>query len=277
VGSAEASRKPAGWRRRLVWPLVLLVLAYAALLAGLWLGQERLLFRPRTLPADHRFDFGADVHEVFIDVPGARLNALHLRQPAPDGVVFYLHGNAGHLQSWFVNTDLYRRANLDLFMLDYRGFGKSTGRIESQAQLQADVRAAWDHIAASYEGRRRVFVGRSLGTGLVTGLAAEVQPELTVLISPYESIQALAGEIYPWVPGAVLRYPLRSDQALPQIRGPVLLLHGDRDATIPLEHSQRLLTVAPTSRLVVIEGAGHNDLQTFETYRQALAGALALR
>jgi alpha-beta hydrolase superfamily lysophospholipase len=280
VVSAEVPMKRAGWRRRLVRALLLvlvLVLAYAAVLAGLWLGQEKLLFRPRTLPAEHRFNFGADVHEVFIEVPDARLNALHLRLPAPDGVVFYLHGNAGHLQSWFVNTDLYRRANLDLFMLDYRGFGKSTGRIESQAQLQADVRAAWDHIAAQYEGRRRVFVGRSLGTGLVAGLAAEVQPELTVLISPYESIQALAADIYPWVPGAVLRYPLRTDQALPQIQGPVLLLHGDRDATIPLEHSRRLTAWAPTARLVVVEGAGHNDLQSFESYRQALAEALALR
>jgi uncharacterized protein len=276
VVSAEVPMKRAGWRRWLVWALML-VLAYATVLAGLWLGQEKLLFRPRTLPAEHRFNFGADVHEVFIDVPGARLNALHLRLPAPDGVVFYLHGNAGHLQSWFVNTDLYRRANLDLFMLDYRGFGKSTGRIESQAQLQADVRAAWDHIAAKYEGRHRVFIGRSLGTGLVAGLAAEVQPELTVLISPYASIQALAGDIYPWVPGAVLRYPLRTDHALPQIQGPVLLLHGDGDATIPLEHSRRLMALAPTARLVVVEGAGHNDLQSFESYRQALAEALALR
>jgi alpha-beta hydrolase superfamily lysophospholipase len=277
VASAEAAgrRRPA-WRLWLGWALALL-LAYAALLGALWLWQEKLLFHPRTLPAEHRFNAGADVHEVFIDVPGARLNALHLRLPDPDGVVFYLHGNAGHLQSWFVNTDLYRRANLDLFMLDYRGFGKSSGHIESEAQLHADVRAAWAHIAAKYEGRHRVLVGRSLGTGLAATLAAEVQPELTLLISPYQSIASLAGEIYPWVPGALLRYPLRTDEALPRIKGPVLLLHGDRDATIPVEHSRRLLAAVPTARLAVIEGAGHNDLQAFDAYRQALAEALTQR
>jgi alpha-beta hydrolase superfamily lysophospholipase len=277
VASAEAAgrRRPA-WRLWLGWALALL-LAYAALLGALWLWQEKLLFHPRTLPAEHRFNAGADVHEVFIDVPGARLNALHLRLPDPDGVVFYLHGNAGHLQSWFVNTDLYRRANLDLFMLDYRGFGKSSGHIESEAQLHADVRAAWAHIAAKYEGRHRVFVGRSLGTGLAATLAAEVQPELTLLISPYQSIASLAGEIYPWVPGALLRYPLRTDLVLPRIEGPLLLLHGDRDATIPVEHSRRLLAAVPTARLAVIEGAGHNDLQAFDAYRQALAEALTQR
>lgn len=274
--SAESTPKRAGWRRWLGWALTL-ALAYAALLGAMYVGQEKLLFHPRTLPADHRFNVSDDVHEVYIDVPGARLHALHLRLPEPDGVVFYLHGNAGHLQSWFVNTDVYRRANLDLVMLDYRGFGKSTGRIESEAQLQADVRAAWQHVAAKYEGRHRVFIGRSLGSGLVAALAAEVQPELTLLISPYESVAALAGEIYPWVPGALLRYPLRTDEVLPKVQGPVLLLHGDRDATIPVEHSQRLLAVAPKARLVVIEGAGHNDLQAFEAYRQALAEALAQR
>jgi alpha-beta hydrolase superfamily lysophospholipase len=274
--SAESTPKRPRGRRWLGWALTL-ALAYAALLGALYVGQEKLLFHPRTLPAEHRFNFGADVHEVFIDVPGARLNALHLRLPEPDGVVFYLHGNAGHLQSWFVNTDVYRKANLDLYMLDYRGFGKSTGRIESEAQLHADVRAAWQHVAAQYEGRHRVFVGRSLGTGLAAALAAEVQPELTLLISPYESIASLAGEIYPWVPGALLRYPLRTDLVLPQVQGPVLMLHGDRDATIPLDHSRRLLAVAPKARLVVIEGAGHNDLQAFEAYRQALAEAFARR
>jgi pimeloyl-ACP methyl ester carboxylesterase len=274
--SADAQPRRPGWRRWAAWALTL-ALAYAVLLGALWVGQEKLLFHPRTLAADHRFNFGDDVHEVFIDVPGARLHALHLRLPSPDGVVFYLHGNAGHLQSWFVNTEPYRRANLDLFMLDYRGFGKSTGRIESQVQLQADVRTAWEHVAAKYESGHRVFIGRSLGTGLAAALAVEVQPERTVLISPYESIQALAGEIYPWVPGALLRYPLRTDEVLPKLKGPALLLHGDRDATIPVEHSRRLLAVAPKSRLVVIEGAGHNDLQAFEAYRQALAEALAQR
>jgi hypothetical protein len=276
MSGASVALADAAWRRWFGWALALL-LGYATLLGALWLWQEKLLFHPRTLPAEHRFNAGADVHEVFIDVPGARLNALHLRLPDPDGVVFYLHGNAGHLQSWFVNTDLYRRANLDLFMLDYRGFGKSSAHIESEAQLHADVRAAWAHIAAKYEGLHRVFVGRSLGTGLAARLAVEVQPELTLLISPYQSIASLAGEIYPWVPGALLRYPLRTDLVLPGIEGPVLLLHGDRDTTIPVEHSRRLLAAVPTARLAVIEGAGHNDLQAFDAYRQALTEALTQR
>ena len=159
-------------------------------------------------------------------------------------------------------------------MVDYRGYGKSSGSIDSQAQLMADVRTAWLGIAPRYAGQRRVFFGRSLGTGLAAQLAAEVQPELTVLASPYASMVALAQEQYAWVPTAVLRYPLLTDQALRRVLGPVLLLHGERDTLIAAVHSQRLLGVAPSARLVSVPGAGHNDLQRFPAYSDALAQAL---
>jgi pimeloyl-ACP methyl ester carboxylesterase len=254
--------------------LLALVLAYSAVMGALWWGQERLLFHPEPLAADHRFDFGADVHETWVEVPGARLNALHLRLPKPDGVVFFLHGNAGNLQSWFTNVEFYRRANLDLFMIDYRGYGKSSGRIRSQAELEADVRLAWASIAAQYRGQRRVFFGRSLGTALAASLAADVQPELTVLVSPYESMIALAAEHYPWVPRVLLRYPLRTDEALMRIRGPVLLAHGEGDMLISIRHSERLHARAPNVRLLRVPGVGHGDVHESRLYLEALHAAL---
>jgi uncharacterized protein len=254
---------------------LVIALLYAALLALLWWQQERLIFLPSKLPAEHRFDAGADVQEAWVEVPGARLHALHLRNAQPRGVVFFLHGNAGSLDSWFSNADFYRRLNLDLFMLDYRGYGKSSGRVESQAQLEADVRAAWASIAPRYAGKQRVFIGRSLGSALAAGLAADVQPELTVLISPYESMAALAAEHYRWVPQAVLRYPLRTDLALARVKSPLLFLHGAQDTLIAPAHSQRLLLVAPQAERVLIEGAGHNDLQQFPAYLEALAARLS--
>jgi pimeloyl-ACP methyl ester carboxylesterase len=272
AASPSAARR---WGRRVALAAAAVSGLWALLVALLWWRQEALLFHPRPLRAEHRFEKSADAHEVWVDVPGARLHALHLRLPQPRGVVFFLHGNAGNLDTWFVNTGFYRAQNLDLFMLDYRGFGKSSGRIESEAQLMADVRAAWAQIAPMYAGQQRVFYGRSLGTGLAAQLAAELQPDLTVLVSPYFSMAALAAEKYLWVPGAALRYPLRTDLALPRVQGRVWMAHGGRDTLIPPEHAQRLQVVQPRAELLLVPEAGHGDIHQHQRYLSALAAALA--
>jgi pimeloyl-ACP methyl ester carboxylesterase len=254
--------------------LALVALLYGLVLALLWWGQEHLLFLPTRLAPEYRLVLERDVHERWIDVPDARLHALHLRLPAPRGVVFFLHGNAGNLQGWFTDLDFYRQANFDLFMVDYRGYGKSSGRITSEAQLHADVLAAWDAIAPDYAGKKRVLFGRSLGSGLVVPLALQVQPDLTVLASPYASMRALANEVYPWVPSALLRYPLATDEVLARLRTPLLLVHGERDDLIGPQHSEALKKAHPPARLHIVKGAGHNDLQAFDEYHRVLRQAL---
>ena len=254
----------------------------AAVFSVLWWGQESLLFHPEPLPPDHRFSAAPDVHEVFIEVPGARLNALHLRLPKPRGLVFYLHGNAGNLDNWFVNPDFYRALNMDLFMIDYRGFGKSSGRIAGEAQLLADARAAWQSVAPQYAGRPVVVLGRSLGTGVAAQLAASLppgdRPDLLLLVSPYLSLQALAAQHYPWVPAGLLRYPLRTDLAfeggLADARTRVVLVHGEQDALIPLRHSEALAALLPRAELHRIAGAAHADLQAFPAYLEAIRRAI---
>jgi hypothetical protein len=247
--------------------------AYAAVLAWTYLRQESLLFYPAPLPPEYAFAI-PDVHEVRIDVDGASLSALHLRLPDPKGVVFFLHGNAGNLASWFTGSAFYRQANYDLFMVDYRGYGKSSGRIGSERELHADVRKAWDAVAPLYAGKRIVIYGRSLGTALAAHLAAEVQPDLTILVSPFWSAQDIAGIHFPWVPSALLRFPLATNIDLRAVRTPVLLVHGERDALIPVEQSERLLQVTPNGALLRIRGAGHNDVHEFGEYLDALARRL---
>lgn len=142
-----------------------------------WAAQQRLIFMPPPLPAAHRFAFGPDVHAAWAAVPGARLRAPHLRLPAPTGLVFFQHGNAGNLDGRFADVGFDRRANHALLMSDHRGEGKSSGHVDGEAQLRADVRAAWAAVAPRYEGRPRVIVGQSLGAALAASLAAEVQPD----------------------------------------------------------------------------------------------------
>ncbi|HWP11772.1 MAG TPA: alpha/beta hydrolase [Ramlibacter sp.] len=252
---------------------------YTAAIGWLWFRQERLLFEPTTLSPDCVLANDPDVHELWIDVPGARLSAAHLRLPDPRGVFFFLHGNSGNLTDCLVELDAFRQVNFDVVMFDYRGYGKSTGCIESESQLRADVRAVWAEFARQYEGKRVVISGHSLGTGLAAGLAAELctagrTPDLTLLVSPYSSGRALADELYPWVPRQVLRYPLHTVDDAMRLQGPLMLIHGDKDELIGIHHSEALRTAVPQAQLLRIEGAGHNDLHKFPIFRKMVAGAL---
>ena len=250
------------------------LLLYGVVVGAVYLRQESLLFFPTPLAAEHRFR-QAGVVERSVEVDGARLHALHFRQPGAKGVVFFLHGNAGNNDSWLTDTTFYRRTGYDLFLLDYRGYGKSTGRISSEAQLHADVEAAWKAIAPEYVGRRKIIYGRSLGSGPAARLATHVDADLLVLVSPYSSVRELASEYYAWVPTAVLRYPLPTRDWLPQARMPVMLIHGEADEIIPFAHAERLLQVRPDAELLRLPGVRHNDLQFSPLYTERLAERLA--
>ena len=252
---------------------------YTAAIGWLWFRQERLLFEPTSLPPDQPLIDSADVHERWIDVPGARLSTAHLRLAQPRGVVFFLHGNSGNLQDCLVDLDAFRQVNFDVVMFDYRGYGKSSGCIESEEQLRSDVRTVWGEFSKLYEGKRVVISGQSLGTALAAGLAAELcaagrAPDLTLLVSPYSSARALASELYPWVPRQVLRYPLHTAEHAARLSGPLMLIHGDKDQLIGIHHSHALRSAAPTAQLLCVEGAGHNDMHKFPSFRKAVHGAL---
>jgi alpha-beta hydrolase superfamily lysophospholipase len=255
--------------------VALAALGYAGALGLLYVKQERIILPASTLAADYRFQFDQPFEEVWIPVQGASLHALHFKQPNPRGVVFFLHGNAGNLVSWTTGLDFYRRVNYDLFIVDYRGYGKSTGHIENEAQLYADARAAYDAMAPLYRDKPIVIYGRSLGTALAASLARDVQPRLLVLVSPFSSLAASAAQAYPWAPGWVLKYPLRTDAIIGDIKSPILLIHGSEDKLIPLSHSERLKALARSPvELLVVPGAGHSDIHKFPVYLDGLAARL---
>jgi hypothetical protein len=253
--------------------------AYTAAIGWLWWRQEKLLFEPTPLDPDEKLTDDPDVHERWVEVPGARLSVAQLKRNEPRGVVFFLHGNSGNLRDCLVDLDSFRELNFDVVMFDYRGYGKSSGHIESEQQLRSDVRAVWDACAAQYEGKR-VIAGQSLGTALAAGLGAQLcaegrAPDLTLLVSPYSSMRALADELYPWVPGRVLRYPLHTAEHAAQLKGPLMLVHGDKDELIGIHHSRLLASAVPNARLHCLEGAGHGDVHKHPSFRSTVAGALS--
>lgn len=258
-----------------VMVLASLVALYLAICALLYVVQERLLFYPEVLPPHYKFSFPHPFDEVSLPVDGATLHALHFTTHRPKGVVLYLHGNAGSVRSWGSVASDFMAHGYDVLIVDYRGYGKSTGTITSERVLHQDAAAMYAYLLHQYPERQIVVYGRSIGTGLAVYLATSRHPKLLILETPYFNLQELALAQFPWVPSFLFKYPLRTDRWISQVASPIYLVHGTLDEVIPASASARLLPlIRSRHRLFTVEGGGHNDLGSFPQYHDFLAHLL---
>jgi pimeloyl-ACP methyl ester carboxylesterase len=264
------------WLRRLG---VGLLLGYTLVCLLLYFKQEALLFQPRPLPATYRFQFAGRYTELpIMAADGTVLSGVLFQAESAKGLVFFLHGNGGSLAEWGRLAPVYQQLGYDVFMLDYRGYGKSAGTITSQPQLLADVEAAYQQVAAGYAARSVVIAGYSLGTGPATWLATRHQPKLLLLHAPYYSMADMAAHtvaIWPLLPSWLLRYPLSTNELITHVKAPIMLVHGTRDQLIPYASSVRLRALQPGASLLAVPGAGHNGLLATPTYGRAIQALLA--
>ncbi|RPD49467.1 alpha/beta fold hydrolase [Hymenobacter sediminis] len=263
----------------LLWILGLGAALYIGVCVLLYFQQERLLFFPTRLAPNYRFRFPGRFEELWMTAAdGTRLNGLLFRADSvhAKGLIFYLHGNGGALDSWGEVAPIYTRLGYDVFLLDYRGYGKSEGRITSQAQLLADVEAAYQQIGAHYPENQTVILGYSLGTGAAAWLASRHNPRLLLLQAPYPSMRAMARQHYPWVPGFVVRYPLHTDKVLPRVAAPIVIFHGDQDEIISYQSALQLKSLLKLQdQFVTLRGAGHNGMTDTPDYLAVIQDVLA--
>jgi uncharacterized protein len=230
------------------WLLLAVPALYILVCSGLYFQQNELIFRPEVLPADFRFSFPQPFREVNVPVEGATLNALYFTVPQSRGVVLFFHGNSGSLRRWGEVADSFTGRDYDLLVFDYRGYGKSTGKIKSERQLHDDADRVYAYVRERYPAENIIVYGRSLGTGIAAQLAVRHTPKMLILETPYVSLKDLTATFYPYVPGFILKYPLRTDLALPQVKSPVYLFHGTNDAVVPYPSSERLLTLISSAK-----------------------------
>ena len=241
------------WIKRLLYFVLFL---YAILCVGLYFFQEKIILYPDKLPKDYVFREG---EEVELEVAsGIALNCLWLKEPPSNGVILYLHGNKGSNRRCLRQAQNMAGHGYDIFMPDYRGYGKSGGSAQSDKQLYADMQKVYDFLKKHYDEDKIVVVGYSLGTGMASYLAANNHPQQLMLLAPYISMVDMKDRHIPIIPDFVLKFKLRNDQNLKKVQCPITLFHGTNDQVIPYEASRVLQKIKEsTTQLITLEGESH--------------------
>ncbi|MEM0934101.1 MAG: alpha/beta fold hydrolase [Bacteroidota bacterium] len=254
----------------IVW---LVFAAYVGISVLLYIFQDYFLFRPEKLDKDFQFHYkNQEIEEYNVETrDGALINGLHFKAKNPKGVVFYLKGNSQSIKGWGKFAVDFTRNGYDVIMVDYRGFGKSTGR-RTQKAVKRDMQIVYNQIKKRVPEKYIILYGRSLGSGFATKLASMNEPRMLILDAPYYSLSKVAKKYIPFMPLSLLmKFPMPTYKWLKYVKCPIHILHGTDDRLIPYKTSVKLSKINPKrTKLHTVIGGGHKDLNTFESYHRML-------
>ena len=258
----------------------------ACFLIGLFLGfgvvgyyyqmQEKLIFKPKILQNDYKYNFDNPFQEVNITLDnGDVINGLHFFHEHPKGVVLYLHGQGRNLAEWGKRAEEPLKCGYDVFMIDYRGFGKSTDNL-SEEHLMEDAIAAYKYLLDRYNENEIVVHGVSLGTAMASYVCSLYQPKCCILVAPYFNMIETAHYNKPILPKLVLvnilKYHLRTDTWIINAKCPLHIFHGTEDKLIPYSQSEMLVELLNKEKVenhfYPLNDWGHRDIHTNSLYQK---------
>jgi len=243
------------------------------LLLSVYSVQTRFLFHPQKLSQNYTFSYNAE--EVFIPVKDATLNGLYFSSSnKPKGLVLYFHGNLGSLKRWGAKCSDFTQYNYDCFMIDYRGYGKSTGEPINQTQWYQDTEAVYNFAKQKSPNLPLLVYGRSLGTSSASYLAGKYQFDKVIIESGPYSFVRIAQNVMPIAPmGLLFTFPFHNHKHLANTTSPTLIIHGAQDATIGYDHFidlQQKLSKNPNIQFLGLPQGTHHNLHTISEYKNTL-------
>lgn len=242
--------------------LYILIALYVIAGALLYLFQRNLLYIP-SAEYQHRFE------QISIKNNKLTLEIIVLNQGRENALIYF----GGNAEAVVANAQSFSEkfTNKTIYLVNYRGYGGSTGK-PSQIALFSDAELIFDQLSQHHENI--AVIGRSLGSGVAMHLASQRSVNQLVLITPFDSILAIAQEQFPMFPIAILlKDPYDSIALADKVSANVLLVAGGVDSVIPRKHTQRLFEALgkDKAQLVLIEQAGHNDISQFSAFYESIS------
>ncbi len=241
---------------------------YILLMVGLYFFQEKLIFQSKKLNKNFTYSFDKEFEEINLTTKdNSVINALHFKVNNPKGVILYFHGNKGSLERWGNIASKFTDYGYDVFVMDYRGYGKSTGkRIEKK--LYNDALLCYNYIKETYSEDNIILYGRSLGGTFATYVASKYKPKKLILESPFFNLANTADFHYPFSPIFLLKYKFPSDEYITKVICPITIFHGTKDTVTPHKGGEKLFkkAIVKHKEFVTIDTGTHHNLATFELY-----------
>jgi len=239
--------------------------------------QEKMIFLPKTLPQDHTFEFDAPFEELMLEAEdGAQLNAVHFKVENPKGIIVYFHGNADNLERWGEITTYFTTFNYDVLVMDYRTFGKSSGKMSENA-LYTDAQLFYNYALERFPENEIIVYGRSLGTTIASYTASQNNPKLIILETPFYNALDIAKRRFPFLPMKwILNYKFSSNDYLQNTTAPIIVFHGTEDRVVKYDSAEKLVNSLPKEQVtfITIPEGRHKNLIEFDLFKTEMAKIL---
>jgi alpha-beta hydrolase superfamily lysophospholipase len=254
-----------------LWKSVLIIfLLYIFTGITLYFIQDFFLFHPIPLRSDHKFVFKHQFKELNIPIGERNLNIIQFKSSEKrKGIVLYFHGNRQNVERYSKFVSPFISNGYEVWMPDYPGFGKSTGR-HTEENMYADAILLYNMARRSTE-KNIIIYGKSLGTGVASYLGSLKSCKLLLLETPYYSIPDLSNDRIPLYPAHMMvKYKFPIHEYLPKVKAPIIIFHGTKDGVIPYSHALRLKKQNQSVELVTIKDGKHNNLFPYGLYQKKI-------
>ena len=256
----------------------IVIIAYCLIGIGLYYLQEKLLFHPEPLSSANKYNFSQPFTELNIELDTqTSYNLIQFTIPdsSRKGVVIYFHGNRENINHYAEFTPNFTRNHYEVWMVDYPGFGKSTGLLTEQG-LYEEALQVYKLARKKYSPNQIIIYGKSIGTGIASQLASVRDCKKLILETPYYSLTSLT-RILCWMypVDLMLKFKFRTHDYLPKVTAPITIFHGTNDGVIPYWNVSRLKPLLkPKDEFITIEKGSHINLNSFPKMQNKLDSLL---
>lgn len=268
-------------KNRMIKNILLLLLGLVLLNSCMYLQQSSMIFFPYATLDQTPAEWGLVYEDVFVDTEdGVRLHGWYIPRHGSKQALLFFHGNAGNISHRGASVEIFHRLGLNVFIFDYRGYGKSQGKPDEKG-LYKDARAAWRYLSKErgFGQEEIILFGRSLGGAVAAELAAEIQPGGLILESTFSSAKDVANAVFPVLSRLIfLRYDFDTATHVRRVACPVLVLHSPDDEIIPFRLGEKVFQAAKEPKSFVKMRGDHNSgiLMSQPDYERALGVFVSL-